>query len=394
MITNPTTTHRPTRRPLRLPTVALLATALVLGACGSDTTDAGDDLSAEVEVSGVRPTGDGEPGGASEREGSTPEPAEGAGPDTSEEPATTVDPETARILPAIAFDGRARGRSATYLGLEITLGSLIFTNQDLEEYTTDADPSDDRETIVVEVSVTNSGRSQVTVPEELFAIELASGERIAPDDLRSPDGDSLWAIQPQAQATEHALLAFAEVDLAGASFVIAEAGAIAEYIPLDGPAPEPEPYRVELATLPAVADLRSPSPWDGCDYAWTGEVVAATVGLEGVDGSRLDRADLNERWLAIELLVTNTTTGAAEFSPCNTSGMAVTAVDPRLRIDGVAISGESPGRIGDRIDEAASTVVQYWFPIGASTPRVELTDVYGAVIAAWDLDLPAARGEG
>ncbi len=381
----------PTRK---LAAALLTATALLLGACGSDGTEAGDDLSADVEIAGVSGEG-GESRPANDRE-TPPGPADDSAP--SDEPAQPTDaaddPSTARILPAIAFDNRVEGRSATYLGIEITLGSLISTNQTLDEFTASADPTDDREIIIAEVAVTNSGSGDISLPEELFAIQLASGERVAPEDVSAPDGEWIWAIEAAAGSTRHALLAFPELDLEGASFVIAEGGAIAEYIPLDGPATTPEPYVVGLAALPAVGDLRSPSPWDGCDYAWTGEAVAASVTLEGVDGRRLDRASLNERWLGVELLVTNDTTRADEFYPCNSAGMAITAIEPRLRIGGVAMSPENSVPIGDRLDEGVGAIVTYWFPIDASTSRVELTDIGGTVIAGWDLDLPAAPGEG
>lgn len=380
----------------RTPTVLIAAGAVMLSSCGLPFADEGQDISADVEVSGAAP----ENGGASTRtEAKGDETASNIGQGITSQSADEFDDdvpaeEVVDPAPALEVDTRFNGRSTTYLGIEIEVGDLIVTSQSIDGYVDGTPPTDDDSILIVELAVTNRANGAVSVPEEVLGIRLANGDRIAVADIRTPDGDAVYTMQPAAQSTERVLVVFPDVDLVGSSLEVSEAGRLPQSISFDPTEPVGEAsFALALEAQPAVAGLRSPSGGWTCDYLWDGRVANASVELEGVDGSRLERAAIGERWVAIELEVSPVTPQEREFFPCYERAMPASEIAPRLVVNGAAMAPSSSPSFGVQIEHNATDTVLFWFRIPADTPIIELTDVNGMPIAQWALALPSVPGE-
>ncbi len=369
----------PTRLRLAAPLLVALMSAT---GCALPLTDEGEDISSQVDVSGAEAdrTTSNAVGGEDQASASTAS-------SRSDQQATSGGSRPVEI------DERFDGRSVQYLGIDVALGDLIVTSQTAEEYLRSEGAGDVERRLLVEIAVTNQSNGAVGLPRTVLGFRLASGERIVADEMVASDGDRIDTVRVEAQATERVLLTFAEVDLWGASFEIAEASTIPASIPLDLEMPVTEAYSLALPAQPAAAHLSSPSRWPACAYTWTGEVVDARIVLEGVDGSQLERAFKGSRWVAIDLMVTNDTTESEDFYPCNQSAMPMGNVSPRLHIDGVATTETNTVPVAQNIEMGAMAVVQFWYRIQSGTEMIELTDTGGTRIAAWQLDLPAVAGE-
>lgn len=381
----------PARRAARLSTLVLAAGMLFASGCGLPFPDNGEDISADVAVGGTKTESSAERA----TESTIPVLDDRTLEDTTEP--TLADPTQdatapSEPAPSVAIDTRFDGRSMRYLGIDIELGDFITTNQTLEEYLGSLPPTDDTQTLLVEVSITNGSSGTVSVPSDVLGLRLASGEWVPVDEMRETDGDRLTTVQPATQATERVVLEFPTVDLVGASFEVSEASTIAESIPLTAEETTAGSYLIELPGQLPVADLESPSLWPSCGYLWTGEVLSGSVTVEGVDGRRLERATKGQRWIAIEMRVEYEATSVTGSSPCDDYGVAVNEVDPRLVIDGVAASSLN-SVAGDRIATGTAVTVEYWFQIPVEASEIELTDVGGTRIAIWNLDLPRLEGE-
>ncbi len=395
--TSTTTSTSSSRFARRVATSVLTAGLLFTASCGNPLAEDAQDISADVDVSGAAsksPSGEGTTRDVVETPENESAPSEPTSDPDDDEPANgTSTPESDDSAPFVEVDTRFNGRSTEYVGIDFTLGDLTVTNQTLTQFTAGAEPTGDDRILVIEVAVTNRGNGTVTVPIELIGIELNNGERLAPDGAQESDGASVYTIRPAAQATERVLLEFPAVDLTGARFVVSEANAIPQYIPFDPALIVADTYSLELPGKAPVAGLRSPSPWVSCNYAWSGQALSARILLDGVNGGQYQRANIGRRWLLIELQATNNTGSGNDFYPCNTAGMAISEIEPRLRIDGVSMGPSNRVSVSGRIDEDVTATVDYWFPIDADTAFVELTDVNGTVIGSWELDLPTVPGE-
>lgn len=413
-ITTPTTPGAATssRRPVRtlrwrLPvSLAFALTATGCGALPFGGDDAASQDIAAVDVEGIEPGGNTELSSSSSDAnasattdaGSTTPQDDGEsrlGSDAATidndatQPTAESDDETEGAFETT--DDRFVGRSARYLVSDIELGTIVTTNIAIEDYLNGTKAEIGDTVTAVEVNLTSVEGGSGFFSQELFGLVDADGVRFNAEQVFTPRGDREYSVTVESQATTKLVFVFPEVDLDGASFVLSEAGRVPAIIPLtDADTTQTSPYAFDVTPVVSPVDVTSNSFWENCLHTFTADLLSATATLDGRDGSSIERTALDERFLVVEIALTNITD--TSLSPCGGFGPRPDILDPRLSIDGVTMA---PSHIADApfVEAGATVVGTFTFRVPTGAHDLVLTSITGDEITSWAIDLPAVVGE-
>ncbi len=402
-------TAAPRNRRGRLSAVAGLALTLTASSCaglpfGGD--DASQDIAA-VEVEGIEPS-DNAQLSASRADDSSTTLAGSSGdqasdandssstqptsPDDTADSTATDDTSQAATPGAIeTIDERFVGRSVEYLSTELALGAITVTNQDPRDLLKGIQGELDVPTVLIEVTATSRDGVAVNFPESLFGLVDSSGARFAPIDTLDQRGETMYSIGVESQATTRFVLVFPETDLAGASFVVSEAGLVPEIIPLtDTDTTQQSPYTFDLAAPTPLASVTAPGINDSCDLAMDVQIQSAAAVLEGNDSHRFERTAKGERFVGIDVSITNRNEPDI-FSVCG-AGFGPYQLEPRLEVDGVSLAPVNPIEF-QTIELGATIDTRFVFRVDTGPSDLRLVSLNGDVIGEWSVDIPAVAGE-
>lgn len=304
--------------------------------------------------------------------------------------------------PAVGADGfivddRIDGVSLVYKRIEIQFGQIVITNQTLEDHLSgeiDPERDDNDKLLLVEVILTNDGDGSVNVPRELFQLGDADNLLVGAEDAADRRGDTAYSFDLDSKTSEKGWLAFPFIDgdLETTFFEVSEGGAVPERLVLAAGATQPTtPYWVELGPQALASDLAINPPTGNCGWLVSAEVDRAGVGLEGVDFSKITRANAGERVIEVDVTFTYISpTGSS--SVCATLGPTKDEVGPRLRINGRLTTHLTTAGL-DRVDPSTSKTFTYWFVVPSGSYDVEIVTQEEAVFGSWSVDLPPLPGE-
>lgn len=299
--------------------------------------------------------------------------------------------ETTTSGATVTVDDRFVGRRVEYLSTDLALGTISTTNQQPSDLLKGVEGDLDEPVILIEVTATSRNGVSVSFPDAVFGLVDESGARFAPIDVLDRRGDRMYTVGVEAQATTQFVLVFPETDLAGASFVVSEAGLLPEIIPLtDTDTTQQSPYSSDLGAPSSQVSITAPGINDSCNLSMDVQIQSATAVLEGNDQFSFERAALGERFVEIDLAVTNTNEPDI-FSVCG-AGFSAFQIEPRLEVNGVSLAPVNPSDFTTiEIDATVST--RYVFRIDAGSADLRLVSLTGDVIAEWSTELGPVVGE-
>lgn len=324
--------------------------------------------------------------------------------DTSESPSTTLansgstdetsDDLAAQTGSAVRTDLSDGGQSVVYSMTEFSVGPAFASNADQYEIFDSAAEGTNQSWVVVEINGETLANITTSYTADAFFLVDPNGQTMNAEQFNDRFGESVYDLGFNGKENKSAFALFNTpnpvTDLTGWQIQILIGDSIPAFIPLSG---ESAPAYVPIGLEPGPGgSTTGPNLWEACTSLYDIEVVEANIGIEATYNNRLNRSRIGERFVTIEVDVTNSTEDANNL-PCG-DGAASGLEEQHLRlvVDGRTTSTEDLAFVVIEQGTTEAVWVSYIIPSDATDLQLigaEETEVF----ATWSIDIPALPGE-
>ena len=323
---------------------------------------------------------------------------------TADEPTETTSSATSDDAPADSAAGAVTttelgdvGSSTTYNMTKFVVGPVFATNAELDTIF-DAEPAPGNANwLVVEILGETQANISTSYASGLFSLIAPDGQTITADQFTDSFGESVFDLAFDGRENKSAFALFQTPlmvdDLEGWRLVIEVGDEIPAFIPMTGASVPPvEPIVLDPVDGAITTGDNVYNDNLGCVTVFEVDVISAVVSLETSYRDRLFRSRVGERFLTVEVDVTNITDESID-DLCDEIGASFEEPNLRLSTDG---RRQGPIDFGDlRVVDPGATVayvVTYVIPADATELALlgtEDTDIFGT----WQVEIPAVPGE-
>ncbi len=312
-------------------------------------------------------------------------------------PATTTSggDETATGLNTVELGDP--GTRTVYNMTEFVAGPAFATNATIDEIFDAAPSVGNQNWLVIEILGETQANIQTSYASGLFSVISPDGQRFTADQFSDSFGEAEFSLNFNGIENQSTFALFETpefvTDLEGWQLQILVGEELPAFVPLTGESIPP----VEPIVLGPVdgASTTGDNVYNdnlGCVTVFDVDVISAVVSVETAYQNRLFRSRAGERFLTVEVDVTNITDESID-DLCDEIGASFEQPNLRLSADG---RRQGPTDFGDLrvVDPGATVAYVVTYVISADATELSLlgtedSDVFGT----WQIDLPTLPGE-
>lgn len=308
----------------------------------------------------------------------------------------TDDEDAAAPVSAGMIELGESANSATYYRTEITTGPAFSINAERNTIFDAAPEPGNENWLVLEILGETKENISTSFPGSVFSLVNPDGQAMTAEALTDRFGDTQYDLSFDGLENKSAFALFQTPELVtsleGWQLRVLTADEIPAFIPLSGETTVPT-ETIDIGSLLGGTTTGENYYNDnlGCVSTLQVDVISAVIDIDASYSNRLHRSRKGERFLQVEVDVTNTTDESIHEN-CDNIGTNI--VDPQLRI---AVDGRNQGPVvlsNALVNPGETTSLDAVYIIDAGATEITLVGIEDSdVFGTWQIDIPALPGE-